>query len=1190
MEEPQGPGPPLLAFQLGGAHVRRRKLIQLQGTVFGHQGRFLVDSGSSGNFISTSFVERHNLDQTPSFDSEPSLGVTLADGRRHRTHGTMIGAPLCVSTYQDQVDLHCLPLGGFDVILGLPWLEEVNPHIDWRERTLSFRRDQKEHVLNPSWSLQCISASDVRREVRKKNVDEVYMVRVQPIDDQTELQVNAVQASESTSANPAEQRMLHEYRDVFGELPPGLPPEREVDHRIELVPGSTPASRPMIRMAPAQQDELKKQLQELTDMGFIQPSKSPYGAPVLFVKKKDGTMRMCVDYRALNSITIKNRYPLPRIDELFDRLQGAKVFSKIDLRSGYHQIRIHADDVPKTAFRTRYGHFEFLVLPFGLTNAPATFMHLMHQIFRPLLDSFVLVFLDDILIYSRTPEEHEQHVRQVLQLLRKHRLYAKPSKCELFRERVEFLGHMIDRDGLRMMSDKVRAVREWPVPASVEEVRSFLGTVGYYRKFIHMFSDVAAPITELLQKGTKFHWDQSQQQAFEQLKDAISKEPVLTLPDPSRPYVVTTDASGFAVGATLSQDVGRGLQPIAFLSKKMLPAERNYPVHEQELLAIIVALREWRHYLSGARFTIQVRTDHKSLRHFQSQPHLSPRQTRWLDLLAEFDFEIQYQEGKSNVVADGLSRRPDHKQPASQDQPSTKPEEHRLANMNQSDAAVSVAATTVQVDLKQSIAAAYAADPKCQNILANPTQHPEYCVSPEDGLIRDSTGRVLIPSDSKLKTGIMHECHDSRTAGHLGSAKTVELVARRFTWPNMHREIKVYVSTCVSCQRNKPALQLPGGLLQPLPIPERPWSMVTMDLITSLPRTRRGHDAIVVFVDKLTKMAHYAATVTTVDAPRLADIFFTEVVRHHGLPESIVSDRDPRFVSLFWKALWQQVGTRLRMSTGYHPETDGQTERQNRTLEEMLRAYVSYLQDDWDCFLVPAEMAYNNTVQASSKQTPFFLNCGQHPRLALDVAVQPAVQSNNPTAAERISELHRRIELAKKELQRAQQRQAKYADESRREIQLAEGDRVLLSTENLQLKDRERTKKLLGKYIGPFIVRRIASKVAYELELPASMKIHPVFHVSKLKPYRDGAAEWPERKQDDLQRPPPELLNEDGEEEWEVEKILNRRTRQTGRSGRRVEYLVLWRGYPEWEATWEPESHLKNARQAIEEYEGSARN
>ena len=458
-------------------------------------------------------------------------------------------------------------------------------------------------------------------------------------------------------------RLLREYADVFPDnLPPGLPPSREVDHRIELTPGSSPPSRPLYRMSPSELDELKSQLDQLLESGFIQSSKSPFGAPILFVKKKDGTMRMCVDYRALNAITVKNSYALPHIDELFDRLQGAKVFSKIDLRSGYHQIRIHPEDVPKTAFRTRYGHYEFLVLPFGLTNAPATFMHLMHQVFRPLLDRFVLVFLDDILIFSRTPEEHEQHVRQVLDLLRQHKLYAKLSKCELFKTRVEFLGHIVDTKGLHMMEEKVKAIREWPRLQTVAEVQSFLGTVGYYRRFIHMFSQIAAPLTHLLQKGNEFRWGDEQQKAFDALKLAVSQHPVLILPDPSRPYVVTTDASGFAVGASLSQDQGNGLQPIAFLSKKMLPAERNYPVHEQELLAVMLALRQWRHYLLGSRF--RVITDHKSLVYLKTQPHLSQRQSRWLEYLEQFDLAIEYQEGKQNLVADGLSRRPDHKREA----------------------------------------------------------------------------------------------------------------------------------------------------------------------------------------------------------------------------------------------------------------------------------------------------------------------------------------------------------------------------------------------------------------------------------------------------------------------------------------------------------------------------------------------
>ena len=388
---------------------------------------------------------------------------------------------------------------------------------------------------------------------------------------------------------------------------------------------------------------------------------------MLFVKKKDGSMRMCIDYRALNAITVKNKYPLPRVDELFDRLQGAKYFTKIDLRSGYHQIRIHPESVEKTAFRTRYGHFEFLVLPFGLTNAPATFMHLMHQIFRPFLDTFVLVFLDDILIFSQTLEEHRRHVETVLTTLRDNQLYAKQSKCELFQTSVEFLGHIIDRDGVHMMADKVKAITDWPPLRNVEEVRSFLGTIGYYRRFIRMFSAVAEPISRLLSKDVAFHWGTEQEQAFAALKQAVSQQPVLILPDPTRAYVVTTDASGFATGAVLQQDHGQGPQPIGFLSKKMLPAERNYPVHEQELLAIIIALRAWRHYLHGSHFTIVVQTDHKSLQHLKTQPHLSPRQTRWLDLIAEFDFDIVYVEGEQNVVADGLSRRPDHKENHEQD-------------------------------------------------------------------------------------------------------------------------------------------------------------------------------------------------------------------------------------------------------------------------------------------------------------------------------------------------------------------------------------------------------------------------------------------------------------------------------------------------------------------------------------------
>ena len=535
-----------------------------------------------------------------------------------------------------------------------------------------------------------------------------------------------------------------QYADVFpDELPPGLPPSRDIDHRIELVPGSTPPNRPTFRLSATELVELKKQLEELTKAGFIQPSKSPFGAPILFVKKKDGTMRMCVDYRALNNITVKNSYPLPRVDELFDRLQGANYFSKIDLRSGYHQIRIQPEDVPKTAFRTRYGHFEFLVLPFGLTNAPATFMHLMHSAFRPFLDDFVLVFLDDILIYSRTLEEHEVHVSKVLNVLRQQKLYAKESKCEFFKSEVEFLGHMVGRNGIRMMEDKVQAINEWPTPTKVADVRAFLGTAGYYRKFIKQFSLIAAPLTDLTKDDVKFEWTDRQEQSFRQLKRAIVEGPVLILPDPNLPFVVHTDASGYAVGAVLQQDQGHGLQPIAFLSKKMLDAETRYPVHEQELLAIITALQSWRHYLHGAKF--KVMTDHKSLQFFKTQPMLSGRQTRWKDIIANFDFDIEYVEGKTNVVADALSRRSDH----AVTQHSS--ELLSLHSLSPHRPPLRINAVT---ELLADIHGAMSADPSYLTALKKRRTRSDP-IQVKGGYLYHSGDRLVIPKDPALRTRLM---------------------------------------------------------------------------------------------------------------------------------------------------------------------------------------------------------------------------------------------------------------------------------------------------------------------------------------------------------------------------------------------------------------------------------------------------
>ncbi|KAL4010566.1 hypothetical protein IC575_030067 [Cucumis melo] len=397
-------------------------------------------------------------------------------------------------------------------------------------------------------------------------------------------------------------------------------------------------------MAPAELKELKVQLQELLDKGFIRPSVSPWGAPVLFVKKKDGSMRLCIDYRELNKVTVKNRYPLPRIDDLFDQLQGATVFSKIDLRSGYHQLRIKDGDVPKTTFRSRYGHYEFIVMSFGLTNAPAVFMDLMNRVFREFLDTFVIVFIDDILIYFKTEAEHEKHLRMVLQTLRDNKLYAKFSKCEFWLKQVSFLGHVVSKAGVSVDPAKIEAVTSWTRPSIVSEVRSFLGLAGYYRRFVENFSRIATPLTQLTRKGAPFVWSKACEDSFQNLKQKLVTAPVLTVPDDSGSFVIYSDASKKGLGCILMQQG----KVVAYASRQLKSHEQNYPTHDLELAAVVFALKIWRHYLYGKK--IQIFTDHKSLKYFFTQKELNMRQRRWLELVKDYDCEILYHPGKANVV------------------------------------------------------------------------------------------------------------------------------------------------------------------------------------------------------------------------------------------------------------------------------------------------------------------------------------------------------------------------------------------------------------------------------------------------------------------------------------------------------------------------------------------------------------
>nr|AAT73648.1 putative polyprotein [Oryza sativa Japonica Group] len=709
--------------------------------------------------------------------------------------------------------------------------------------------------------------------------------------------------------------IVQEYPDVFPDDLPGMPPKRDIEFRIDL-------------------------------------------------KKKDHTQRMCVDYRALNDVTIKNKYPLPRIDDLFDQLKGATVFSKIDLRSGYHQLRIKEEDIPKTAFTTRYGLFECTVMSFRLTNAPAFFMNLMNKVFMEYLDKFVVVFIDDILIYSQTKEEHEKHLRLALEKLREHQLYAKFSKCEFWLSEVKFLGHVISAGGVAIDPSNVESVTNWKQPKIVSEIRSFLGLAGYYRRFIENFSKIAKPMTRLLQKHVKYKWSEECEQSFQELKNRLISALILILPDPKKGFQVYCDASKLGLGCVLMQDG----KVVAYASRQLRPHEKNYPTHDLELAAVVHALKIWRHYLFGTR--TEVYTDHKSLKYIFTQPDLNMRQRRWLEWIKDYDLGIHCHPGKANVVADALSRKGFCNAMEGRQLPLELCKEFERLNLGIVSKGF-VAALEAKPTLIDQVREAQINDPDILEIKKNMRRGKAI------GFLEDEQGtvwlgeRICVLDNKDLKDAILKEAHDTLYSIHPGSIKMYQDLKERFWWASMKREIAEYVAVCDVCQRVKAEHQKPAGLLQPLKILEWKWEEIGMDFITRLPRTSSGHDSIWVIVDRLTKAAHFIPVRATYSGSRLAELYMARIVCLHGVPKKIVSDRGSQFTSKFWKKLQEEMGSTLNFSTAYHSQTDGQTERVNQILEDMLRACVLDFGGSWDKNLPYAEFSYNNSYQASLQMAPY---------------------------------------------------------------------------------------------------------------------------------------------------------------------------------------------------------------------------
>ncbi|GJR16579.1 putative reverse transcriptase domain-containing protein [Tanacetum coccineum] len=895
-----------------------------------HYASILFDTGADRSFISTTFSSLINIAPTPLDDS---YDVELADGKIVRIDTIIRGCTLNFLDHPFNIDLMPVELGSFDVIIGMDWLrrchavivcDEKLVQVPYGNETLTFCGNESSNGRENK-----ISAKKEEDKSEGKQIKDVPIVR--------------------------------DFPEVFPEDLPGLPPARPVEFQIDLIPGAAPVARAPYRLAPSKMKELSEQLQELSDKGFIRPSSSPWGAPVLFVKKKDGSFRMCIDYRELNKLTVKNRYPLPRIDDLFDQLQGSSIYSKIDLRSGYHQLRVREQDIPKTAFQTRYGHYEFQVMPFGLTNAPAVFMDLMNRVCKPYLDKFVIVFIDDILIYSKDEKEHEEHLKAILELLKKEKLYAKFSKCEFWIPKVQFLGHVIDSRGIHVDPAKIESIKDWASPKTPTEIRQFLGLAGYYRRFIEGFSKIAKSMTKLTQKGIKFDWGEKEENAFQLIKQKLCSAPILALPEGSEDFVVYCDASHKGLGVVLMQRE----KVIAYASRQLKVHEKNYTTHDLELGSVVFALKIWRHYLYGTRCTVF--TDHKSLQHILDQKELNMRQRRWLELLSDYDCDIRYHPGKANIVADALSRK------------------EWIEPLRELD--------TLLWRLKIR----------------------DYARIPQVEIFLNPGFEKMLPKDVK----------------------------------------KLY------------------------------WSS-------------QGFDTIWVIVDRLTKSAHFLPIRENDPLDKLARLYLNRIVARHGIPASIICDRDGRFTSNFWRSFQKALGTDISMSTAYHPETDGQSERTIQTLEDMLRACVIDFGKGWVKHLPLAEFSYNNSYHASIKAAPYEALYGRKCRSPVCWAEVGEAQLTGP---ELIQETTEKIVLIKQRMQAAQDRQKSYADRKRKPMEFEVGDRVMLKV--LPWKGVVRfgkRGKLNPRYVRPFTVLARVGKVAYKLELPQELsRVHHTFHVSNLK-------------------------------------------------------------------------------------------
>ncbi|KFM56688.1 Retrovirus-related Pol polyprotein from transposon 412, partial [Stegodyphus mimosarum] len=915
----------------------------------------------------------------------------------------------------------------------------------------------------------------------------------------------------------AAERVIKDLQDVFSRSSSDVGRTSLTQHRIDT--GDHPPIKQHPRRLPiAKQEEVRALLKDMQESNVIEPSASPWASPIVLVRKKDGSTRFCVDYRRLNEVTKKDSYPLPRIDDILDTLSGSKWFSTLDLKSGYWQVEIHPDDREKTAFTTGQGLWQFKVMPFGLCNAPATFERLMETVLKGLSYEACLIYLDDIIIVGKSFEEHLENLRKVLQKLKEANLKLSPAKCKLFRQEVTYLGHVISAEGVRTDPEKVSAVKDWRRPENVHQLRSFLGLCTYYRRFVKDFSSIARPLHKLTESKQKFVWTKECENAFKNLKEALTSAPILTYPQLDRPFILDTDASNESVGAVLSQEIEGQERVVAYWSKCLSKPERNYCVTRKELLAIVKAVEHFHHYLYGRKFLL--RTDHASLAWLLNFKNPEGQIARWIQRLQEYDITIRHRKGQSHGNADALSRRPC---PENCRYCSRVEAKYQLVNPVARQITASTLAdpdpwTDKEIrkdqlqdrDIKPIIELMETSNrkPTWQDISSYSPTTKQYWALWDSLHIRNGVLYRKFESDdgktfrwqlvlprSRIPD-VLKELHSSPAGGHFGIMKTLQRVRERFYWNNAKDDVQKWCRTCDACVSRKGPKKRSRGKLQRYNV-GAPFERIAFDILGPLPRTADGNKYILVAIDYFTKWPE-AYPIPDQEAVTVAEMMIQHWISRFGVPLQLHSDQGRNFTSAVVKELCKLLGIDKTQTTPLHPQSDGMVERFNRTILNNLSLVVSRNQQDWDKKLPLFLLAYRSAVHETTGYSPSQMLFGRDLRLPCDLLFgRPPDAPSSPE--EYIQDLQARFEVmhnfARERVNLATEKMKTRYDTRATGHRFNEGDKVWLWNPTRR---KGLSPKLQSPWDGPYTVLNRLNDVVVRIRKSSNSK-PKVVHYDRLQ-------------------------------------------------------------------------------------------